>query len=94
MTATAAILSSLLGAGTLGGLLALLRLRTDKDATVVDTISQGVTVLARLNTMLEQDLAAAHAALADERAARLAAETERDELRRLHGRPTQPGEWR
>ena len=87
MTATAAVLTSVLGTGGLLGLAALLRLRTDKDATVVDTVSKSVLVLERLNDRLEADLA-------DEHAARVAAEAKLDELRRQQGYPTQPGEPR
>jgi hypothetical protein len=94
VSTAASILTSVLGVGTLAGLGTLLRLRTDKDATTVDTVSKGVMVLDRLNTILEQDLADVRAELVAEKAARLAAETERDELRRQQGYPTQPGEQR
>lgn len=77
------ILTALLSGGGLTGAIALLRLRTDKGATVVETVSKSVLILERLNDRLEADLA-------DERAARLTAESraahaeaERDELRRL-----------
>lgn len=70
------VLTAVLGTGGIGGLVAIARLRIDKGATVVDTVSKGVLVLERLNDRLEADLAG-------ERASRLAAETERDELRRL-----------
>lgn len=76
MSALGVVLTAVLSGGGLAGLLALLRFRTDKGATIVETVSRGVLVLERLNDRLEADLA-------DERAARMAAETERDELRRL-----------
>lgn len=56
MNALTIALTVLLGSGGIAGLAALLRLRTDKAATVVDTISKGVMVLERLNDRLEQDL--------------------------------------
>lgn len=74
MSAISVILTALLGAGGLTGVVALLRLRTDKGAVVVDTVSKGVLVLERINDRLERDLGAEHSA-------RVAAETERDDLR-------------
>lgn len=85
MNAVTTVLALALGGGGLGGLAVLLRIRTDKGATVVETVSKGVLVLERLNDRLEGDLA-------DERAARIAAETAlRDHLRRCHnGAPSTP----
>jgi hypothetical protein len=76
MSTLPVILTVLLGSGGAAGLVALLRFRTDKGVTVVETVSKGVLIMERLNDRLEGDLL-------NERAARLAAETERDELRRL-----------
>lgn len=67
------LLSALLGVGGVGGLVALLRLRADKGAVVMDTVSKGVLVLERLNALLEQDLL-------DERRARQLAEVRVDAL--------------
>ena len=69
-------LATLLGSGGIGGVVAFLRLRTDKGATVVDTVAKGVLVQDRIIQRLEGDLISEHRA-------RIAAETERDELRRL-----------
>jgi hypothetical protein len=79
----ATLLTLLLGGGGLGGLAVLLRLRTDKGATVVDTVSKGVLVLERLNDRLETDLA-------EERSRRVAAETALSEhMRHCHdGEPS------
>ncbi len=76
MTGLTVALAALLGSGGIGGLVAFLRLRTDKGATVVDTVAKGVLVQDRIIQRLEGDLIAEHRA-------RVAAETERDELRRL-----------
>jgi hypothetical protein len=76
VTLLATLLTAGLGSGFLAGLVALLRLRTDKGAVSVETASKSLLILERLNDRLERDLS-------DERAARIKAETERDELRRL-----------
>jgi hypothetical protein len=80
------VLVALLSGGGLTGVIALLRLRVDRGATVVETVSKGVLVLERLNDRLEADLAGERTGRLVEQAARLAAEAERDELRRLLGR--------
>lgn len=68
-------LAALLGSGGVGGLVTFLRLRTDKGATVVETVAKGVLVQDRIIQRLETDLTSEHRA-------RVTAETERDELRR------------
>lgn len=78
MSPLSVILTSLLGTGGISGAIALFRLRADKGATVVETVSKGVLVLDRLNTMLEGDLQA-------ERLMRRQAEHELDEYRKLYG---------
>lgn len=75
------VLTALLGSGGVAGVVALLRLRVDKGSVVVDTVSKGVLVLGQLNDRLEDDLA-------EERTARIAAETEARHLRRQLDRCT------
>lgn len=83
MNALAVTLGLLLGSGGIGGVVAFLRFRTDKGATIVDSVSKGVLVLERLNDRLEGDLNDERAQRTEEHLGRVAAETERDELRRL-----------
>jgi hypothetical protein len=82
VNALSVVLTSVLGAGGLSGVVTLLRLRTDKDASVVDTVGRGMLVLERLNSRLEADLSRAHEQWAIERAARLAVEAELAAVRR------------
>jgi hypothetical protein len=49
------VLSAILGAGGIGGVVALFRLRTDRDATTVDTVSKGLMVLERSLERLEHE---------------------------------------
>lgn len=79
MSILTVILTGLLSGGLLTGLVAFLRLRTDKDATMVDTVKKSVLIQDRIIDRLESDVA-------EERAGRLTAEAEVARLRRLlHG---------
>ena len=90
MSALTTILTVVLGGGGIAGLVALFKLRAEKDATVVQTVEKSVLILERLNATLEGDLA-------QERTARLAAEAEasklRLELRYVSGDLTPPPGW-
>lgn len=76
MTAVSVALTALLGTGGLAGLGLLVKSlsKAERGSTIVATVERGALVLERLNDRLEGDLAA-------ERTARVAAETERDQLR-------------
>jgi hypothetical protein len=82
MSVLAIVLTSILGAGGLSGVVALLKLRTEKDSSVVDMVGRGMLVLERLNDRLERELQEQQEA---RRAAEVALEQAYSRIRELEG---------